>query len=228
MIKVDRTAKPKILEDNETAWTQAIQAALNTLQIANNKGNQEALKKAKEKYRQDKVKDALEGMFNGKCAYCESKVVHVSWGDIEHFRPKDTFPLLAVEWENLLLGCSICNGAKFKGTKFPVDANGEPLLINPCSDEPNDHLEFEYDQITKKFLVVGKDDKGVTSIETYGLNRNRNKNDLLEERTKYLKKLVVLAMYYRTDANAKQELDEACAKESPYSAFARMIREKLA
>lgn len=227
MIKVDRIAKPKILEDNETTWTQAIQEALNMLQIADTKYNQEALKKAKEKYRQDKVKKALEGMFEGKCAYCESKIVHVSWGDIEHFRPKDTFPLLAVVWENLLLGCSICNGAKFKGTKFPLDTNGEPLLINPCIDNPEEHLEFEYDQISKQFIVVGKDDKGDTSIETYGLNRNRNKNDLLEERTRYLKKLVVLAMYYHTDANAKQELDEACAKECPYTAFARMIREKL-
>jgi uncharacterized protein (TIGR02646 family) len=243
MIKVNRTAKPQVLQDNETRWVQDIQDAFDAWQIATNnyqtaktkaneailKDTQKNLDKAKAKYREGNIKDILlgEDMFNGKCAYCEAQVSHVYWGDIEHFRPKDSFPLLAVDWDNLLYACGICNGASFKGTKFPLDTNGEPLLINPCLDNPNDHLEFEYDQIMSKFIVVGKDDKGVTSIETYGLNRNRNKSDLLAVRTDYLILLVKLAKLYKQDNEAKVLLDKACEKSSPYAAFARMIREKM-
>lgn len=243
MIKIDRTAKPQVLQDNETQWIQDIQDAFDAWQIATTnyqtaktKANEAILKnakktldKAKARYREGNIKDILMGedMFNGKCAYCEAQVSHVYWGDIEHFRPKDSFPLLAVDWDNLLYACGICNGASFKGTKFPLDGNGEPLLINPCIDNPDDHLEFEYDQLTKQFIVTEKDTKGDESIKIYGLNRDRGSWDLLKTRTKYLRKILTLAMQYDTNPEAKEELDDACEKSSPYSAFARMIREKL-
>ena len=68
------------------------------------------------------VKLALETLFNGKCAYCEAKVVVTSPIDKEHFRPKGAikdenlgihikpgYYWLAADWENLLLACANCN-----------------------------------------------------------------------------------------------------------------------
>jgi uncharacterized protein (TIGR02646 family) len=231
MIRVERTKKPKALLKNEKQWLKKIQEALDLAAKAVTKAEIEnaksKLENALDKYKHDDIKETLANkMFHGKCAYCEAKITHIDYGDIEHFRPKDTFPLLAVEWENLLLACRVCNGAAYKGTKFPLDAKKQPLLINPCIDEPNAHLEFEFDETTKFAIIVSKDDKGLTSIDIYGLNRNRSKDDLLQHRSKFINKLVVLANYYYQDKKAKEILDRACENSEEYAAFARMIREK--
>ena len=34
------------------------------------------------------VKDALIKAQDDKCAFCESKVGHIAYGDVEHYRPK--------------------------------------------------------------------------------------------------------------------------------------------
>src|SRR5437016_3573442 len=36
-----------------------------------------------------KQKPAIAGMFNGKCAFCEKKILSTQHGDVDHFRPKD-------------------------------------------------------------------------------------------------------------------------------------------
>lgn len=73
-------------------------------------------------YKGDDVVTTLKSAFNGKCAYCESKILHVAPPDIEHFRPKgevtedDTHPgywWLAADWENLLLSCRDCNASRY-------------------------------------------------------------------------------------------------------------------
>nr|WP_239015299.1 AAA family ATPase [Archangium violaceum] len=68
----------------------------------------------------------------GKCAFCESQLAHISYGDVEHFRPKAGWrqeeggPLgrpgyywLAYEWTNLFLACTLCN-QQFKRNLFPL------------------------------------------------------------------------------------------------------------
>ncbi len=96
-------------------------------------------------YAHDEVKKALEALFCGKCAYCESKVVAQSHLEVEHFRPKKRvsdrpahpgYYWLAYEWTNLYLSCKLCNGryrdqptreeptygeAKGKYDQFPVE-----------------------------------------------------------------------------------------------------------
>lgn len=60
---------------------------------------------------------ALEALFDGKCAYCESDLLNCEW-DVEHFRPKgrvaenDKHPgyyWLTYEWTNLYPACKFCN-----------------------------------------------------------------------------------------------------------------------
>jgi len=70
-------------------------------------------------YSDSKVKDTLIELFKEKCAYCESKFLHVYSGDVEHFRPKGQiaeapnpkpgYYWLASNWDNLLLSCRNCN-----------------------------------------------------------------------------------------------------------------------
>jgi uncharacterized protein (TIGR02646 family) len=91
------------------------------------------------------VKKALIKLFNGKCAYCESRLVTVSRGEIEHFRPKlgigsdkkallkPAYYWLAANWNNLLLACTNCNQQNTfeiigEGTKTVGKMNQFPLL----------------------------------------------------------------------------------------------------
>jgi hypothetical protein len=41
----------------------------------------------------------------------------------------------------MLLCCAECG--RLKSTKFPTDAMGEPLLIDPTVDDPWEHLDFD-------------------------------------------------------------------------------------
>jgi len=67
------------------------------------------------------VKRALEELFHGKCAYCETPILASSPGDIEFYRPKSGviaadgsllphhYWWLAADWSNLYLSCIDCN-----------------------------------------------------------------------------------------------------------------------
>ena len=54
-----------------------------------------------------------------KCAYCETNFKTVSFGDVEHFRPKSVYWWLAYCLENYLASCQICNQA-MKRDAFPL------------------------------------------------------------------------------------------------------------
>jgi len=69
-------------------------------------------------YKGDDVKAALERLFHGKCAYCESAYAVTAPVDVEHFRPKAAvedapghpgYWWLAMAWDNLLPSCIDCN-----------------------------------------------------------------------------------------------------------------------
>ena len=63
-------------------------------------------------YRHADVKASILNETAEKCAYCESKVTHVYWGDVEHIKPKDLFPWHRLDYDNLTLSCAICNNNK--------------------------------------------------------------------------------------------------------------------
>lgn len=103
MIKINKDTKPKILEDNAKQWTDEYLTAL--------KQSTPVPPHIKYRYQHNDIKDALEKETHGKCAYCESKIKHVAFGDIEHILPKNknACPELYVEWTNLTLACEVCN-----------------------------------------------------------------------------------------------------------------------
>jgi uncharacterized protein (TIGR02646 family) len=105
-----------------------------------------------------------------RCMYCED-----SHGmDVEHFWPKKGdarkghpgYPERCFIWANLLLACAECNRAK--GTRFPLDEQGEPLLLDPTADWPTEHLTFipETCQFAAAFDERGEESRrGVTTLE---------------------------------------------------------------
>jgi uncharacterized protein (TIGR02646 family) len=86
-----------------------------------------------------RVKTALLSMvgIRERCFFCEDS----RGSDIEHFWPKTVYPARAFVWDNLLLLCASCN--RKKGSRFPLDAAGQPLFVNPTIEDPWDFLFFE-------------------------------------------------------------------------------------
>jgi uncharacterized protein (TIGR02646 family) len=105
------------------------------------------------------IKSALLTMAHNKCAYCECKLDEESkYMEVEHFLPKDDYPYLVVDWDNLLPSCKRCNVRKRKH-----DPSKEPI-INPTVDKPNSHLRMY------NYWIKGKDEKGKMTIDVLHLN----------------------------------------------------------
>lgn len=142
------------------------------------------------------LKEHLFELFHGKCAYCESRVLHVASGDVEHYRPKRQvtespdhpgYYWLAYDVDNMLPCCEKCNRARGKQNHFPVKDfrayspgevhKEEPLLLNPYLHRPSEHLKFIPGEggagEESKLLgtVEGITEIGKTSIKIYNLNR---------------------------------------------------------
>lgn len=156
MRKLNKLDKPQILVDNAVLWTQEYCDCLKEGKIPS--------KEIATRYNEESIKATLEKETYEKCAYCESKIKHISYGDIEHILPKnkDARPDLYVEWSNLTLACEQCNRSgkrKYYSLELP--------LINPYIDEPDEHL-IDMGPIIMPFIG---DDRAYVTREVLKLNR---------------------------------------------------------
>ena len=224
-----------------------------------------------EVYRSGDVKDALNVLFNFKCAYCESDVRATEPGDVEHFRPKSAitvretagkvgkrpgYPWLAAEWSNLLLSCTFCNrpnkhqvralpkrtlgkanwfplADERKRAARPTAVAREPrLLLDPCVDKPEKHLDFTPEGDIRARVVKGVPSAmGEATIETCGLARI----GLMQARARHRRFVENAALDVREALQAGRPPGRALAllielldPSSEYLAFTRsVLREQL-
>lgn len=190
------------------------------------------------------VKSALIAAQHDKCCFCESKISHVSYGDVEHFRPKKGYrqstdePLcrpgyywLAYDWSNLFFSCQVCN-QRYKRNWFPlkdatrralshnVDISQEdPLFVNPQEDDPTDFISFREEY---PFPVEGSE-KGKTTITALGLDREI----LAEHRRDRLEVLKLLKHMAESDLpeaeEARDYLEAAILDNAEYASMARSL-----
>ncbi|MFM7175102.1 MAG: HNH endonuclease [Caldilinea sp.] len=220
MIPVQRTSMPLVLQRNAAGWQTALDAVL---RLPN--ATKKDIAKAQNKYRHHTVKQALIAMFHGKCAYCESKITVVTYGSIEHFYPKSAYVALTFSWENLLLACDICNDSGHKGAQFPLDRGGRPLLIDPTDGviDPRSHLDFVWDAVAGLASIFGRDERGRTVELTFDLNGIRGRRELIDHRSRYVRRLFALLRFAQQgDAEAAVLLREAVQPDAEYCAFARV------
>jgi hypothetical protein len=83
-------------------------------------------------YKDEAGKLALEALFHGKCAYCESHYASQAPVDVEHYRPKGGvegdedhwgYFWLAADWRNLLPSCIDCNRRRYQILATPTTAS---------------------------------------------------------------------------------------------------------
>lgn len=120
----------------------------------------------------------LEEQENSCCPYCEIEI-YLDNSQIEHIKPKDKFPELLIDYDNLLACClekKRCGNSK--ASKW------SELFINPVIEDPEDY--FEYDIKTGKIIPIFKEGnrhkKAKYTIDLLNLNDNR----LCEIRKRYI------------------------------------------
>lgn len=116
------------------------------------------------------VKQALQDIYKGKCAYCE-RFAGTDL-EVEHYRPKNSVSLedlpkkskagdygyywLRVEWSNLLYACHECNKVGAKGTRFPLEDTKNRIKIPQFDSKTglptNTHIT-DLDAIEKPLLL---------------------------------------------------------------------------
>jgi len=167
-------------------------------------------------YRDPAVKAHLVAEAHGKCVYCESKITHVYFGDVEHLKPKALYRAEQLDIDNLALACAQCNNAKrdFWDPHTP--------LLNPYVDDPAEEL------VALGFIVArrpGRQRARIT-IEKLALNRPA----LVERRKERIELLENLADQYvlAPEGSLKELLrDELCRQAADDSEYAMIVRAYL-
>jgi hypothetical protein len=210
MIQVSRGDPPPGFASRSSNWNQKFNAA----RAANSNAS---ASKFWTRIRPEIRHDGLElfHRFNRKCAFCESKVEHISRPHIEHYRPKGRkeFESIMFEWSNWLSSCGRCNEKKWK--HFPF-TDGVPSLIDPSSENAGMHLKFVGAE------AIGLTARGEETIRMLGLDRLPLRN----ERKSWLNRVDVLLLLAITAENSiKTEVREhliwMMQPDAPYTAVTR-------
>ena len=140
------------------------------------------------------LKEALlEEQENGCCPYCEIEI-NLNNSQIEHIKPKDKFPELLINYNNLIACClenKRCGNSKA--------SNWSELFINPVIENPEDY--FEYDIKTGKIISIFKNGEKYEKAE-YTINLlNLNDNRLCEIRKKYIFEFLNYGKYSKNILN---------------------------
>ncbi|MEV0394529.1 HNH endonuclease [Polymorphospora rubra] len=168
------------------------------------------------------LREVLAEMSPGRehCMYCGDN--HGT--DVDHFEPVSRNPLRTFDWLNHLLACSTCN-SHGKRDAFPLDDAGRPLLIDPTTEDPFEHLFLSltvgiYSPLTPK--------DGAT-IEVCGLNR-----PLLARGRMQALRVVILCLERWRSAHTtgdRPSMDEAVltVREQPFADVCQaMLRQAVA
>ncbi|EPE2280236.1 HNH endonuclease [Vibrio cholerae] len=168
-------------------------------------------------YKHHLNKEALKKANFDKCMYCESKISHIDFAHVEHFKPKakDKYPELEFEWTNLGYACPKCNNNK--SDKFHEDFP----YIDPYSEEPS---EYFLAHGTWLFVKQGSERADLT-IRDIELNRP----ELLEKRLEKVTEIQnAITACFRTRSKALrdkalQELTREAESDKEYSFFVKAL-----
>ncbi len=164
-------------------------------------------------YKAAEVKVLLRTETADKCAYCESKIPHVDYGDVEHLLPKSVFPHLRYTYGNLTYACGVCNTRK--GDFY----SAETPLLNPYEDHPGEHLI----PIGPMVMRSPASDRGLLTEKKLALNRT----ELVERRMERLEAVATLVDQVARTENPVirsvlvEQIEKECRDDKEYAFVVR-------
>jgi len=199
---VQRPSKPPSLRRNDKRWKRELLAAIQ------NGDGKKRINQLQNKYRQEDVKEALRRMYRDLCCYCEAKISHVAFDQIEHRKPKAKarFRRLTFDWDNLHLVCPICNQHKSDQWCDTYE------ILDAAKDRIEDHLTYKSLESGITRWPHDNSKRGLTTICHTDLNRRK----LKETRQQ---------LFFRV-LDTVQEINKERDRD-PGSARAKMILEDL-
>ncbi|MEU7946201.1 HNH endonuclease [Micromonospora taraxaci] len=209
MIKLQKGPTPAILERKGQLWKE---------EYLDGVGEGKKRSDLPARYRHPEIKEAVKSESHDKCLYCETKLSHAQYGDVEHIAPASAKPELVVEWKNLGYVCQVCNNNK---RDYWDDALP---LINPYDDDPQNHFAFFGTFILHK----PRGDRGKMTITKLKLNRTA----LMERRKDRIDRITSLVdeINLMPEGSAKAAMLEFLAEElgssTEYSAFSGAVAEQ--
>lgn len=184
MITLVKLEKPDILVKNEQKWVNQMMEYVDKGEVVP--------KGIIGKYSHNKIKTQLLLETNQKCAYCESIITAIDYGDIEHIIPKSHVPIKTFDWSNLTIACGKCNQNKgdYHNPNLP--------LINPYLDKPEEIIVFWGP------LISPRTQKAEITVKKLKLDRP----ELFERRTSLLKTIQPMIQWYLSvkDYSLKKEI----------------------
>jgi 5-methylcytosine-specific restriction endonuclease McrA len=212
VIRLQKTTEPQILIRNAVEWTRVI---VDKIALG-----QPLTQTEKTRYRHPEIKQALVEETHGKCAYCESKLLHIHHGDVEHIYPKSLAPERTVAWDNLTLACEICNQ-----NKSDHDPNLE-AIIDPYEVDPTEHLLFVGPLVFSRGTAPGTATRAILDL---------NRGELSERRREQLERIMsIYETLMRDDVplSAKKAIyrnlkDREGSASAAYTAMTKALIERM-
>ncbi|OCA71932.1 hypothetical protein BBI01_07175 [Chryseobacterium artocarpi] len=200
-------------------------------------------------------KQFLNHLNRSTCTYCNrnytlSITSKYASAQLDHWFPKDKFPILALSFYNLIPACSSCNHMKGSTDKNKDWWRGEALsnLLHPYFAESNHKFKFDFnfDKNTKKLFVLFRDIEGNKTLKTlkfnliediYQAHAQLELKDLYDLRKKYPQnylKYLLDKLHEKEPSEAEKyrllfniEKNEEDYHKRPFSKFKNDIIEKL-
>lgn len=251
MRKIDR----ETVEVPSILYSDSVREARNTIANHFNFSEQSRHSRrapiARDLFANMQVREHLDRLFYGKCAFCETEVADGAQA-IEHFRPlgyasgisdrstsPDHYAWFAYEWKNLLLACPTCSQNKANlfpvtGPRAPIlcslsEANKEEkyLLLDPTMDEPWRHLDFDIEG-----RCIAKSKRGNITIQVFQLNRFALLSLRKEKISECIEAIRILKYGTKSEGRPLQDLLTPGSKNSGAAAifargFARYLAKRL-
>jgi hypothetical protein len=183
------------------------------------------------------VKGVYVQLQHGKCAYCERRIgtdpVYAGELDVEHYRPKSGFYLLAYHPLNYAVACIRCNRG-LKRDEFPVAGtrmwDGEdpramgaerPLLVYPIGEVDEDPAEL-ITFVGYAAVPAGSSERGRRTIEFFRLGAEAERyDDLVTERALVVRALYTANKLLREGWMVSEFEDEIAFAQSPAALHSR-------
>lgn len=139
------------------------------------------------------LRTALSELTNGHCSFCDGYPIgENSRETIEHYEPKNDFPLKAYQWENLFYCCDKCQS----------EANKLPFVFTLKPDEANYGFDnyFYFDLQTGELKVLENLEidnpaffqNANVFLQRYGINnpiRNQSRKNLFQDVKNHLQNI---------------------------------------
>ena len=100
-------------------------------------------------YKDEVIREKIAKEFFYKCYLCEGKPIQNY--EIDHFYPKNIYPHLVNQYENLFFICSKCNKIREKNS----NSSSENEILNSCEEDVENsiHLSIKLDDCKKAILI---------------------------------------------------------------------------